>query len=112
MNTNIKIEVHFTEVAPCFFEGFRIPMTNHGLSLDAFREEGYTAKVVDFNRLIVTAPYGFTREYVVSFEMTGTDHRKMWTRDTDANLRFWKRVERVVMARLYNTVRYINRAHW
>lgn len=110
--SDIKIEIQFTEVAPCIYEGFRIPTTNSGLYPDTFREEGCTAKVVDFNRLIVTTPYGYAKEFVVSFEMTGIDHHKMWLRDTDANIRFWKAVERVVIAKLTNTVRYINRAHW
>lgn len=108
----IEIKIHYTELSPSTYEGFRIPTTDSGMYLDIFREDNHTAKVVDCNRLLVTSPHGYVREYAVSFELNGADHRKMWERSTGANLRFWKAVEAVVMARLYNTVRYINRHQW
>ena len=108
---NIIINIHFTPIAPSTYAGFRIPITNSGLNLNFSREMGHTAKLVDFNRLVITTPY-CTEEYAVSFELTGNDNQKMWERDTDANIRFWQAVERVVMARLDNTIRYINRHRW
>lgn len=108
----MNIEIHYTEVSPTPCDGFRIPMTNTGLYPDIFRRNGYTAEVVDFNRLFVTSPNGCVQEFVVSYDMTGNDHRKMWLRSTDESTRFWKAVEAVIMARLRNTVRYINRHQW
>lgn len=108
---NIIIDMHFTPIAPSTYTGFRFPLTNSGLDLDFSREMGYTAKLVDSNRLVITTPH-CTEEYVVSFELTGHDSQKMWERDIDANIRFWQAVERVVMARLDNAIRYINRHHW
>lgn len=107
----IAIDMYFTPIAPSVYAGFRIPLAKSSLDLDFSREMGYTAKLVDFNRLVITTPH-CTEEYVVSFELTGNDSQKMWERDTDANIRFWQAVERVVMARLDNAIRYINRHRW
>jgi hypothetical protein len=109
---NINIKINFTEINPNSSEGFRIPMSGSPMYSNVYRENGSTAKVVNFNRLIILTPYGCTKEYAVSFELRGNDDRKMWERDSDANIRFWRAVEAVVIARLNNIVRYINRHTW
>lgn len=108
---NIHIDIHFTPIAPNTRTGFRIPLSNGDLLTDLYRDLGYTAKVTDFNRVIITTPYGI-EEYVVSFALTGNDSQKMWERNTDENIRFWVAVENVVVTRLQNIIRYINRHHW
>lgn len=107
----LKIEIRFTEIAPSTHEGFRIPMNTGNVYPDYHRENGSTARVVDFNRLIITTPH-YTEEYAVSFELSGTDTLEAMKRNTADNIRFWKAVEGVVMARLSNLVRYINRHTW
>lgn len=108
----IKITLDFTEVCTHFPEGFHFPLTRTPFYPDTYRECGYTAKVVDFNRLVVTSPYGDTREFIVSYSMDGNDNCKLVARSCDANIRFWKMIERVVTVKLSNTVRYINRHQW
>lgn len=110
--SNIKIEIHFTEVGTHFPEGFRFPLTCTPFYPDTYRECGYTAKIVDYNRLVATSPYGDTREFVVSYSMDGNDDRKLMARGCDANICFWKAAERVAVAKLNNIVRHINRHHW
>ena len=108
----IEIKLRFTEINPSINEGFRIPMISGNIYPDFHRENGSTAKVVGFNRLIITTTYNTTEEYVVSFEMDGNDAYKMMARLGTANTRFWKAVEGVVMAKLNNLARYINRQTW
>lgn len=107
----INIELRFTEVNPSINEGFRIPMISGHIYPDFHRENGSIAKVIDFNRLIITTTYT-TEEYTVSFEMDGNDDYKMMARGGAANIRFWQAVEGVVMAKLNNLVRYINNQTW
>lgn len=107
----MNIKLYFTEVNPSINEGFRIPMVGGNIYPDFHRENGSTAKVVDFNRLIITTIYGI-EEYVVSFELSGNNEYKMMARLGDANIRFWQAVEGVVMAKLNNLVRYINNQTW
>jgi hypothetical protein len=66
----INIELRFTEISLSANEGFRIPMNTGNVYPDYHRENGSIAKVVDFNRLIITTPY-YTEEYSVSFELSG-----------------------------------------
>lgn len=108
----IDITLDFTEVGTHFPEGFRFPLTRTPFYPDTYRDCGYTAKVVDFNRLVVTSPYGDTREFIVSYSMDGNDNCKLFARSCDANIRFWKAIEGVAIAKLNNMVRYINRHKW
>lgn len=108
----MNIKLYFTEVNPSINEGFRIPMVGGNIYPEFHREHGSTAKVVDFNRLIITTAYGVVEEYVVSFELSGNNEYKMMARLGNANIRFWRAVEGVAMAKLSNMVRYINRHTW
>lgn len=106
----MKIDINFTEIVPNRFPTIRhIPMTGR-LYPEVYRELGYTAKMADLNRLVLTdGPY--TVEFVVSLEIDN-DCKKMMARNHKDSARFWDLVDKVAVARLNNLVRYINRATW
>lgn len=106
----MKININFTEIVSNRFSAVRrIPMTGR-LYPEVYRKLGYTAKVADVNRLVLTdGPY--TVEFVVSLEIDN-DCKKMKARNREDSARFWDLVDKVAVARLNNLVRYINRATW
>ena len=106
----MKIDINFTEIIPNRSTIRHIPMTGR-LYPEVYRELGYTAKVADLNRLVLTdGPY--TVEFVVSCELVDHDWKKMMARNDKESARFWDLVDKVAVARLNNLVRYINRATW
>lgn len=106
----MKIEINFTEICSNRFPKIHhIPMTGR-LYPEVYRELGYTAKVADLNRLVLTNG-SYTVEFVVSLEMDN-DCKKMMARNDKESARFWDLVDKVAVARLNNLVRYINRATW
>jgi hypothetical protein len=111
---NINITIRYTELNTYGEEmrGFRIPLAHAGLYPDIYRDNGYTAKLVNVNRLVLTSPWGHVKEYAIAYEMDGHDYKKMMARTSEQNVRFYRAIENVLMARLENTVRYINRHTW
>lgn len=106
----MKIDINFTEIVSNRFPTIHhIPMTGR-LYPEVYRELGYTAKVADLNRLILTNGH-YTVEFVVSLEIDN-DCKKMMARNSEDSARFWDLVDKVAVARLNNLVRYINRATW
>ena len=103
----IKITLKFVELSADDIDGFRIPSATD-LYPHIYREHGYTAKVVNFNRLLLTSPYGKVKEYAVSYEIDGCDYVKMSMRNSTENRRFWALAERVAIAQLTTIVHRIN----
>lgn len=103
----IKIELKFVELSTDNIDCFRIPSATT-LYPQIYKDHGYTAKVVNFNRLLLTSPYGRVKEYAVSYEIDGCDYVKMSMRNATENHRFWALAERVAIAQLTTIVHHIN----
>lgn len=109
----MNIIINFTAITRPTTNFYHIPMATDDIHPDMYRESGYTAKIVDFNRLVITHPDGYyTAEYVVSCDLVNHDWQKMIARNDKESARFWNLVDKVAVARLNNLVRYINRATW
>lgn len=109
----MKLITLYTEIEPTEVNTFHCPMTGRKLLLlDYYRDNGYTAHREGFNIITITAPWGYTQKFALSFETEDRSFEKMCSRTDKENAEFYRAVGRVADIRIANLIRFINRHCW